>query len=144
VRIGPSYTNGRRVGSAADLALSSVGLYGADRVVMGAVISVGSRALVAPLVGTSAGTLTDENGIATGRTLAADVEVEIVAWRPRGRNSNRYRVRSVADGVEGWIDGSMIREQPRPVIPRRPMKLPSGPTPRGLSARPRRGGGGGR
>jgi hypothetical protein len=125
-----------------DLALSSTGLYGAGRVVMGAVISVGARALVAPSVGTSAGTLTDENGIPTGLTLAADVEVEIVAWRPRGRSGSRYRVRSLADGVEGWIDGSMIREQPRPVTPRRPTKLPSAPIPRGLSARPRRGGGG--
>lgn len=110
---------------------------------MDAVISVGARALIAPLAGTSAGTLTDENGIATDQTLAADVEVEIVAWRPRGRGGNRYRVRSLADGVEGWIDGSMIRKQPRPAVPRRATKLPSGPMPRGgVSARPRRGGSG--
>ena len=109
---------------------------------MGAVIPVGARALIAPLVGTSAGTLTDENGIATDQTLAADVEVEIVAWRPR-RGGNRYRVRSLADGVEGWIDGSMIRELPRPAVPRRAIKLPPGPMPQGgVSARPRRGGGG--
>ena len=110
---------------------------------MGAVISVGARALIAPFVGTSAGTLTDENGVATEQTLAADVEVEIVAWRPRGRGGSRYRVRSLTDGVEGWIDGSMIRERPRPASPPRPTKLPPGPMPQGgVSARPRRGGGG--
>ena len=109
---------------------------------MGVVLSVGTRALVTPLPGMSAGTLTDDNGMATGQTLAAGVEVEIVAWRARGRSGNRYRVRNVADGTEGWIGGNMIQPRPQPAGPRRPTKLPPGPIPRGgVSARPRRGGG---
>src|SRR5262245_29800150 len=67
------------------------------RGVMAVVLSIGTRALVTPLPGMSAGTLTDDNGIATGQTLAGGVEVEIVAWRAGGRSGNRYRVRS-ADG----------------------------------------------
>ena len=109
---------------------------------MGVVLSVGTRALVTPLAGMSVGTLTDDNGMATGQTLAAGVEVEIVAWRSGGRIGNRYRVRSVADGAEGWIVGNMIQPVPRPEGPRRPTRLPPGPIPSGgVSARPRRGGG---
>lgn len=109
---------------------------------MAGVIPVGARAIIAPLVRTSGATLTDESGVAASQTLAADVEVEIVAWRPRGGGGNRYRVRSLADGVEGWIDGRMIREQPREVVPPRPTRLPPGPMPhKSLTARPRRGGG---
>lgn len=108
---------------------------------MGVVLSVGTRALVTPLAGMSVGTLTDDNGRATGQTLAAGVEVEIVAWRSGGRIGNRYRVRSV-DGAEGWIGGNMIQPVAQPAGPRRPTKLPPGPIPRGaVSARPRRGGG---
>jgi hypothetical protein len=111
---------------------------------MGVVLSVGTRALVTPLAGTSGATLTDDNGMATGQTLAAGVEVEIVAWRAGGRSGNRYRVRCVDDGVEGWIGGAMLQPRPQPGGPRRPTRLPPGPIPRGgVSARPRRGGGGG-
>ena len=90
----------------------------------------------------SAAKLTDDNGMATGQTLAAGVEVEIVAWRSTGRSGNRYRVRSVADGAEGWIGGDLLQPRPQPVEPRRVTKLPPGPMPPGrVSARPRRGGG---
>jgi len=108
---------------------------------MGVVLSVGARALVTPLAGMSAVTLTDDNGMATGQALAPGVEVEVIAWRPGGRNGNRYRVRSVVDGAEGWIGGDMVQPRPQTHQPRRPTKLPPGPMPRGaVSARPRRGG----
>src|SRR5262245_48308145 len=108
---------------------------------MGVVLSVGARALVTPLAGMSAVTLTDDNGMATGQALAPGVEVEVIAWRPGGRNGNRYRVRSVVDGAEGWIGGDMVQPRPQPNPPRRPTKLPAGHLPPG--GRAGRGGSGG-
>lgn len=104
------------------------------------IIPIGGRAVITPWAGAAAVPLTDENGIASGRELGADVEVEIVAWRPRGLQGRRYRVRSLADGVEGWVDGPQVRALPPPPSPRRPTRLPpSGPSRGGITARPRGG-----
>src|SRR5262249_59442957 len=96
---------------------------------MGVVLSVGARALVTPLAGMSAVTLTDDNGMATGQALAPGVEVEVIAWRPGGRNGNRYRGRSGVDGAEGWIGGGMGPPRPPAKPPPPPAKPPPGPAP---------------
>jgi len=41
--------------------------------------------------------------------LADGFEVEVVAWRPRGANETRYRVRA-PDGVDGWLSAENLRK----------------------------------
>jgi hypothetical protein len=72
------------------------------------VFAVGRRVFVhceqrGPLV------LDDENGHASHATLADGVEVEVIAWRPRGVSGTRYRIRAGADGVDGWVHASNLR-----------------------------------
>jgi hypothetical protein len=74
------------------------------------VFAVGCRAYVfspgdrqAPLQ------LTNQAGISCGVSLAAGTAVDIVAWRPRAPGEIRYRVRSSADGVEGWLMSGALR-----------------------------------
>lgn len=103
------------------------------------VLAIGGRATVAPRLGGGAAPLCDENGVPTGASLETGTEVEVVAWIPRGQHGTRYRVRSVADAVEGWLDAASV--QAVPPAPRRPpvTKLPGTSAPQGtISARPRR------
>jgi len=102
------------------------------------VLAVGGRVLVTARPGVPAVALSDENGVATGASMGTDVEVEIVAWRPRGPSGPRYRIRS-ARGVEGWVDAGSLRPRPVPPAPPRPQRLPGAAAPRGaVTARPRK------
>jgi hypothetical protein len=53
--------------------------------------------------------LGDESGARpSGRCLPDGVEVEVLAWRPRGPTDTRYRVRA-ADGSDGWLPAGNLR-----------------------------------
>jgi len=91
------------------------------------VLAVGGRALVVDDVAM----LTDENRNTTGATLARDVEVEIVAWRPRGPNGACYRIRCASDDIEGWLDAPSLRACPMPTpAPRVAVEAPPAKKPR--------------
>jgi hypothetical protein len=68
-------------------------------------------------------TLTDDAGTEAVATVPEGVEVEILAWRPRG-GETRYRVSCATGGVEGWLGvGSLERTEPPParrVVPPAP------------------------
>jgi len=66
-------------------------------------------------------------GDASGKVLSAvhladGVEVEVIAWRPRGSSDARYRVRASADGADGWLPAdNLLRAlvpRPEPAPPR--------------------------
>jgi hypothetical protein len=53
--------------------------------------------------------LGDESGkILSGTHLADGVEVEVRAWRPRGKSGTRYRVLA-PDGADGWLAAENLR-----------------------------------
>lgn len=58
--------------------------------------------------------LTDENGAPTRATLADGVEVEVLAWRPRGASGTRYRIRAGTDGADGWVQAKDLRTTSAP------------------------------
>jgi hypothetical protein len=60
--------------------------------------------------------LGDENGgELSGASLADGVEVEVVAWRPRGPTDTRYRVRTTrGERLDGWVFAQELR---RSLIP---------------------------
>jgi hypothetical protein len=67
--------------------------------------------------------LGDERGnVLSAVTLADGVEVEVLAWRPRGAGGTRYRVR-VPDGAGGWLPADNLR---RTAVP---LPAPEPPTP---------------
>jgi hypothetical protein len=68
--------------------------------------------------------LTDEDGRASGHTLADGAEVEIVAWRPRG-TATRYRVQARKDGREGWLAADALRQTAARVAPDAPTAAPA-------------------
>ena len=70
--------------------------------------------------------LADENGVPSRSSLADGVEVEVVAWRPRGAGGTRYRVRAGADGTDGWLHASNLRisRVPPPVSDAPPVSRP--------------------
>jgi hypothetical protein len=79
-------------------------------------------------------TLTDDTGNVVPPALGDGLEVEILAWRPRGAGGTRYRVRCTKDGREGWVGAQELRgaarpgterpavAPPRPVAPARPVR----------------------
>jgi len=74
------------------------------------VLAVGRRVFVAcPSDGPGRATVTDEAGTKPLRTLSDGTEVQIVAWRPRGVNGTRYRVRCPPDDLEGWLPARNLR-----------------------------------
>jgi hypothetical protein len=56
--------------------------------------------------------LTDDAGADALTRLADGTEVEILAWRPRGSDGTRYRVRSTCNGLEGWLAVDHLRSTP--------------------------------
>jgi len=53
--------------------------------------------------------LGDESGkLLSGDSLIDGIEVEVLAWRPRGASDTRYRVRA-SDGVDGWVPAGNLR-----------------------------------
>src|SRR5690242_14091891 len=75
----------------------------------GSVIAVGRRVFVARSEGGPPRvTLTDDAGANALASLSDGNEVEILAWRPRG-SGTRYRVRSMGNGLEGWLGVANLR-----------------------------------
>jgi len=67
--------------------------------------------------------LGDDTGkVLSGVCLADGIEVEVLAWRPRGARDTRYRVRA-ADGADGWLPADNLRTSLVPLPP------PPTPTP---------------
>ena len=96
------------------------------------VLAVGRRVFVAcPSDGAGRATVTDEAGIKPLRTLSDGTEVQIVAWRPRGVNGTRYRVRCPPDDLEGWLPARNLRGSrapaPVPPTPAMPAPVPAAP-----------------
>jgi hypothetical protein len=55
--------------------------------------------------------LGDETGKVTSAQRVADgLEVEVIAWRPRGANETRYRVRVPSTGADGWLPADNLRK----------------------------------
>jgi hypothetical protein len=65
----------------------------------------------------------DADGRVLG-SLADGTEVEILAWRPNGFRSARYRVRATSNCLEGWLAVASLRG-PEFVVP--PAWIGSGP-----------------
>lgn len=89
---------------------------------LGFVLAVGQHAFV-----NSTGSparpveLGDESGkLLSGEYLIDGVEVEVLAWRPRGPSDTRYRVRG-PDGADGWVPAGNLRRSfvppPSPASP---------------------------
>lgn len=54
--------------------------------------------------------LGDESGkLLSGEHLIDGVEVEVLAWRPRGASDTRYRVRGPS-GSDGWLPAGNLRK----------------------------------
>jgi hypothetical protein len=81
------------------------------------VLSVGRRVFVHSRTESRRVSLTDEAGNAASLSLADGVEVEIVAWRPRGSAGTRYRVVATANGAEGWVGADELRPTETAVTP---------------------------
>ena len=88
------------------------------------VLAVGQRAFVnSHDVPPRPVALGNETGnLLSGACLVDGVEVEVVAWRPRGPSDTRYHVRA-ADGADGWLAAGNLRKSLVPPPP------PSSPTP---------------
>ena len=104
------------------------------------VFAIGRRAFVVCPGGRRARvTLTDLAGADSPLSLAADTEVDIVAWRPHGPGDTRYRVRSASDGVEGWLASGNLRIAQAavapPTVPERQIRALPRPAPAGAGRR---------
>jgi hypothetical protein len=61
--------------------------------------------------------LGDESGtLLSGEHLIDGVEVEVLAWRPRGASDTRYRVRANS-GIDGWLPAGNLRKSLVPLPP---------------------------
>src|SRR5207249_11239010 len=79
------------------------------------VFAVGRRVRVACARESSAGaTLTDETGTNVLGSLSDGSEVEILAWRPRGSEGTRYRVRATRNALEGWLGVASLSSPAKP------------------------------
>lgn len=56
--------------------------------------------------------LTNEHGVPGDTVLRDGSEIEVLAWRPRGIDGTRYRIRRCADGVDGWLAAEELRTTP--------------------------------
>jgi hypothetical protein len=75
------------------------------------VFAVGQRVFV-NCPGASPGwvALEDDSGkVHSSVHLTDGVEVEVIAWRPRGPTDTRYRVRRRSDGADGWLSCGNLR-----------------------------------
>jgi hypothetical protein len=99
------------------------------------VLAVGQRVFV-NTVGGRAGTvpLMDESGKVLRSSLADGLEVEVIAWRPRGAGGTRYRVQAGRDGADGWLHAGNLRTT---LVPPPAAESPAPPQP---TAEPRSGG----
>jgi hypothetical protein len=62
--------------------------------------------------------LADESGRELlGTSLTDGVEVEVVAWRPRGATDTRYRVRTLGgERLDGWVFAQELRRSLIPLV----------------------------
>src|SRR5204862_509600 len=60
------------------------------------------------------GTLMDETGTTAIGKLSGGSEVEILAWRPRGAEGTRYRVRATRNALEGWLGVASLSSPAKP------------------------------
>ncbi len=92
------------------------------------VLAVGQRAFVhSPPQQSHVVFLTNEHGIPGDTVLRDGSEIEVVAWRPRGLDGTRYRIRGCADGVDGWLAAEELRTTAtpaRPVAPEQELAVP--------------------
>jgi hypothetical protein len=91
------------------------------------VIAVGQRVFInCPDSRSGTVTLVDETGKLLSATHLVDgTEVEVVAWRPRGGGDASYRVRTLADGTDGWLPGENLRKERVPLPPAEPSAPPA-------------------
>jgi hypothetical protein len=78
---------------------------------------------------------TNASGIPIDTTLQDGVEVEVLAWLPRGSAGARYRVFHRPDRVDGWLGAEELRAtalRPVPV----PVTAATVPHPSSLDVRP--------
>jgi len=88
------------------------------------VLAVGHRVHVARSEGGPVRVaLTDDAGAKPLGSLADGNQVEILAWQPRGAGT-RYRVRSLDDGLEGWLAVGNLRRADPVLAPSRPLPTP--------------------
>ena len=76
------------------------------------IVPIGHHVFVNCRAGTSRSVLLgDESGSEMlGTSLADGVEVEVMAWRPRGPTDTRYRVRTtVGERFDGWVFAQELR-----------------------------------
>ena len=93
------------------------------------VLAVGRRVFVTcPGNANGRVTLANANGTTVLGTLPDGVEVEILAWQPRGPGGTRYWVRS-SDDVNGWVAAENLRAPEPP-----PRAAAAAPTPPPASA----------
>jgi hypothetical protein len=87
----------------------------------GPVIAVGQRVLVNSAGNRSGSvTLADVSGkVLSAVHLADGIEVEVVAWQPRGASDTRYRVRA-SNGADGWLPAANLRTVLVPLPPPEP------------------------
>lgn len=81
------------------------------------IIPIGGRVFMHCRAGASRSVpLGDEGGRElSGASLTDGVEVQVVAWRPRGPTDTRYRVRTMTgERLEGWVFAQELR---RSLIP---------------------------
>jgi hypothetical protein len=82
------------------------------------VLAVGQRAFVhSPAQQSHVVFLTNEHGIPGDTVLRDGSEIEVVAWRPRGLDGTRYRIRGCADGADGWLAAEELRTTAAPATP---------------------------
>ena len=75
-------------------------------------IAIGRRVFV-DCAESDSGTLFlgDETGkVISAQRVADGLEVEVIAWRPRGANGTRYRVRVPSTGADGWLPADKLRK----------------------------------
>jgi hypothetical protein len=72
-------------------------------------LAVGQVVFVNCRPGDVAVTLTDEAGDPISSIINDGVEVQVLAWRPRGSAGTRYRVRVGRDGADGWLAARQLR-----------------------------------
>ena len=77
------------------------------------VIAIGQRVFVNCPESRDSGTLFlgDETGkVPSAQRVADGLEVEVIAWRPRGAHETRYRVRVPSTGADGWLPADNLRK----------------------------------
>jgi hypothetical protein len=83
-------------------------------------IAIGQRVFVNHAESRESGALFlgDETGkVISAQRVADGLEVEVVAWRPRGPNETRYRVRVLSTGADGWLPAANLRKLLVPLPP---------------------------